>query len=427
MIRIRHLADLHLGVESYGSIDPATGLSTRLGDFLAALDEAVDYAIASKVDLTLFCGDAYKSRDPSQTQQREFAKRVARLAQNGIPVLLVVGNHDLPAALGRATTVEIFPTLAVSNVVVAGRLATHRIETKSGPIQVIALPWVRRSTLMTREDTRSLTLAQVTQRIEELITEGLAREIDALDPSVPAILAAHVTVSTARLGSERSMMMGQEHVLLHSAVADPRLDYVALGHIHRHQVLSQNPHVAYAGSLQPIDFGEEGEEKGFCVVELDEGTPQGQRLRSFEFRKVAARPFLTIKVKATTDNPTAEVLEAIARARVEGAIVRVLVSLSPSNAGLLQENEVRRALSFLGRAHFIAAVTKEVERQPRARLAGRPTEGLTPLEGLRAYLEAKRMPPERAQVLLDYGERLITQVTGFVAEASHPELVEGRE
>jgi len=39
MIRILHFADLHLGVESYGRPDPATGLSSRLGDFLRALDE----------------------------------------------------------------------------------------------------------------------------------------------------------------------------------------------------------------------------------------------------------------------------------------------------------------------------------------------------------------------------------------------------
>ena len=83
-MKILHLADLHLGVESYGRIDPATGLSTRLLDFLSALDQVVDYALKNKVDLVLFCGDAYKSRDPSQTQQREFAKRIKRLSESGM-------------------------------------------------------------------------------------------------------------------------------------------------------------------------------------------------------------------------------------------------------------------------------------------------------------------------------------------------------
>ena len=112
-VKILHFADLHLGVESYGRLDPATGLSSRLLDFLNALDQVVDYALENKVDLVLFCGDAYKSREPTQTQQREFAKRISRLSTNGIPIFLLIGNHDLPNAIGKATSTEIFDTLTV--------------------------------------------------------------------------------------------------------------------------------------------------------------------------------------------------------------------------------------------------------------------------------------------------------------------------
>jgi exonuclease SbcD len=118
-LKILHFADLHLGVESYGRINPETGLSTRLEDFLNALDQVVNYALENKIDLALFCGDAYKSREPTQTQQREFAKRINLLATSGIPVFLLIGNHDLPNAIGRATTTEIFDTLAVKNVYVS--------------------------------------------------------------------------------------------------------------------------------------------------------------------------------------------------------------------------------------------------------------------------------------------------------------------
>src|SRR3972149_11914275 len=101
-MKILHFSDLHLGVENYGRIDPATGLSSRLNDFLAALDELVDYAVAVRADLVIFCGDAYKTREPTQTQQREFARRIRRLSDAGIPVFLLIGNHDLPNAFSRA-------------------------------------------------------------------------------------------------------------------------------------------------------------------------------------------------------------------------------------------------------------------------------------------------------------------------------------
>ena len=113
-----HFSDLHIGVENYGRIDPNTGLSTRMGDFLTAFDELVDYSISNHVDLVIFAGDAFKSREPNQTQQREFAKRIIKLADENIKVFLLVGNHDLPHALARATSVEIYETLSISNVVV---------------------------------------------------------------------------------------------------------------------------------------------------------------------------------------------------------------------------------------------------------------------------------------------------------------------
>src|SRR5512136_207486 len=135
-MKIIHFADLHLGVETYGKINPETGVSTRLDDFLKAIDKLVDYALDHQIDLVLFCGDAYKSREPSQTQQREFARRIKRLSGGGVPLFLLIGNHDLPNALGRATTIEIFATLSVPNVWVANRPGIHRIQTKSGEIQI---------------------------------------------------------------------------------------------------------------------------------------------------------------------------------------------------------------------------------------------------------------------------------------------------
>ena len=69
-MKIIHFADLHLGVENYGHVNPETGLSSRLEDFLRALDQVVDYALENKADLVLFCGgrlqDAGAQPDPAE-------------------------------------------------------------------------------------------------------------------------------------------------------------------------------------------------------------------------------------------------------------------------------------------------------------------------------------------------------------------------
>jgi len=400
-MRILHFADLHLGVENYsGGIDPDTGLSLRLLDFLNSFDEVVEYALNDDVDLVLFCGDAYKSREPSQTHQREFARRIWKMASAGIHVLLVTGNHDVPNAIGRATTMEIFGTLQIENVTVASRAGTYRLETKSGPIQVVALPWARRNALLSREETKNLTMEQINERIEGILTEQLDREIATLDNELPTVLAAHIYVSSATFGSERSMIMGNDYMLLQSNVARPEFDYVALGHIHKKQVLSENPPLVYPGSLQRIDFSEEQDEKGFFIVDIGQ-----DREVSFRFQPVKSRRFLTIdaNIDLQEPNPTKIVLQAISNHDVNDAIVRVRVSLPEHLDRLLNEGEIRKALN---NAHYVTAIARNIEREHRPRMPVASVESLEPMEALRAYLSTKkpRMPIDS---LLEYGERLI--------------------
>jgi len=409
-LRVLHFADLHLGVESYGRIDPATGLSSRLLDFLSTLDQVVDYTLENKVDLVLFCGDAYKSREPTQTQQREFAKRINRLSTSGIPIFLLIGNHDLPNAIGRATTTEIFDTLAVKNVYVSNRPGIHRIPTKSGIIQVVSLPWLRRSALLTKEEAKNLNFEQINQRLQEILTGTIAKNAEKLDPELPSILAAHVWVTGARIGSERSMTIGQEHTLLVSNVAHPAFDYIALGHIHKHQVLWENPPMVYAGSLERLDFGEEEDDKGFYLVEIEPDKETGERKVSFDFHQVTGRRFLTIGVDIGPSDidPTSTVLRAIAEQedRVKDGIVRLQIGLPAEIEGQLRDNDIRNAIK---EAHNFT-IAKDIQRETRLRLGNWTAEELTPIEALKKYLETRKdLSQERTKVLLKYGEKLIQE------------------
>ena len=407
-MRILHFADVHIGVENYSKLDPETGLSTRLGDFLETFDQLVDYAIESKIDLALFCGDAYKSRDPSQTHQREFAKRVVRLSNAGIPTFLLVGNHDTPTTLGRATSLDIYRTLDVPLVTIGDAPKTYTIDTPSGPIQIIAVPWVRRSQFLARDESRRLTPDQINENIQESLTRIIQNNVQALDPGLPAVLAGHVTVSQATTSSEQSMMLGRDHVLLKSAVTLPQLDYVALGHIHKHQILGTLPHVVYAGSQQRIDFGEENDDKGYCVIDLDPDAPQGTRMTRFEFRQVDPRRFLTIDVKLDADDedPTATVVSAIQRHYIDDAIVRLRISLPVTQEAHLSDGDIQEALRP---AHFVASVSHEITERPRTRLAGAYGRGLSPRQALKRYLDSRQTAPDRAEALQQRAEELFAE------------------
>jgi exonuclease SbcD len=264
------------------------------------------------------------------------------------------------------------------------------------------LPWVVRSTILAREEYKNLNLEEINVLILEKIENVIAEEIEGLDPAVPTVLAAHGSVFGATYGSERSVLLGQEVILPRSMVTHPAFDYVALGHIHKHQVISENPPVVYAGSIERIDFGEEREDKGFVVAEVEKGQA------TYEFVKLAARPFVTVEVEVRGDDPTAEVLAAIDGHDIAEAVVRVIIHIPPEKEPLIRENEIRRRLVD---AFHVAAMVRDVQRKTRLRLGtDRAVEEMTPRQMLERYLEVKQTPPERAQVLLEYADRIIEAI-----------------
>ncbi len=362
---------------------------------------------ATDIDLVLFCGDAFKTRTPSPTLVREFARRISLMAQM-CPVVLVPGNHDIPGAFGKAHTLEIFKTLQVGNVHVANRPGLLSIDTHSGTVQVVAVPWPTRHFLMAQEKTQGLSVEEIHRLIAQAVEDAIEEFARRLRPELPTVLAGHLSVFGGTFGSERSVVLGGDVVIPLEAVARPCFDYVALGHLHRHQVLYTSPAVVYSGSTERIDFGEEAEEKGFMVVEIGAGD-QSASARSdthTEFVRLETREFLTIKVTAHVGDVMGAVTDAIAAHDLGGKVVRLVVDTTAEGEALLDEAEIQKQL---GRAFRVASVTKNVEKAARIRLGQMDYEEMGPLELLRAYLESKGTPDEDQDALLGAAQELMTE------------------
>jgi exonuclease SbcD len=399
-IRILHFADTHIGMENYGKIDPRSGISSRVGDFLARMDEAIDYALQHDADLAVFAGDAFKNRDPEPTQQREFAARIKRLA-DVMPTLLLVGNHDMPGMAARASSVDIFHALEVPGVIVGRTPEGQVLETKRGPLFLAWMPYPQRNRLLSQEEHGAKSIDELTTALRETVSDilgHLARQ--AKRHKMPRLLAAHLSVAEARMGSECSVMLGKDVTVLSSTLADAAWDYVALGHIHKHQLLNPGgyPPLVYSGSLERIDFGEEGEEKGFCWVELQQGQT------TWQFIPVSARPFKTVEIDVRqAENPTKAALSALKKLQVEDSVVRVCITLRAEQQASLRDQEIRAALSS---AAYLT-ISHEVESEARARLGNLSPEELTPSQLLEQYFLARDIPAERLHALLAKAEELL--------------------
>ena len=270
-MKILHFADAHIDMANYGRHDPQTGLPLRVLDFLKSLDTIIDAAISEQVDMVIFAGDAYKDRSPAPTFQREWGKRIIRLSQAKIPTLFLVGNHDLSPAMGRAHAIQEFDTLQVPFVRVLQKPEFLTPEDLWGlPVQVIAMPWVSRSGLMASIETSAMDVKELfaKHRRSHLRSGGRMDERSRFQSAL--ILTAHASVEGAMFGAERMVMLGSDLVLPTALVKDRRLDYVAMGHIHKPQDVNEGHHppVIYPGSIERMDFGEAKDDKFYIIAEV---------------------------------------------------------------------------------------------------------------------------------------------------------------
>ncbi len=380
MIKLLHLSDIHLGSGfAHGRLNPETGLNTRLEDFVQALTHCIDRALAEPVDLVLFGGDAFPDATPPPLVQQALASQFCRLSAAGIPSVLLVGNHDQHAQGLGGASLSIYRTLGVPDVVVGDRLETHCITTGNGPVQVITLPWLTRSTLLTRPETEGLSLTQINELLLDRLRVALEGEIRRLDTALPTILLAHAMVDTATYGAERFLAAGRGFTIPMALLARDCFDYVALGHVHRHQVLCEQPLMIYPGSIERVDFSEEKEEKGYLLVNVNRGQAQA------EFCPLPVRPFRTIQVDLTeAENPQAALVDAIAATDIADAVVRCLYTLRPSQVEEIDQAALDTALAP---AHTYTLQAELSVQTSRRRLPELGTDSsLDPLVALEAYL-----------------------------------------
>jgi DNA repair protein SbcD/Mre11 len=404
MPTILHFADAHIDMANYGRHDPETGLPLRVMDFLKSLDTIVDTAIEKLVDLVLFAGDAYKDRTPAPTFQREWGRRIMRLSRAGIPTLLLVGNHDLSPALGRAHAIEEFLTLEVPHVRVLDRPCFLGPQELNLPLQLIALPWVSRSGLMAHLGLSAVEPGKVYEELEQRLTSLVQGWLEKADPDLPTVLTAHASVQGARYGGERNVMLGSDLVLPRSLVCDPRLDYVALGHIHKPQDLNENAHppVIYPGSIERVDFGEAADDKFFILADVNKG-----KTTAFWRKLDAVRPFVDRSI--CLDHPehvTERLLGMLPeKSKLAGAIVRLTVEYPREWETLLDEAALREHAAEAFEFHLIKRPQADVRiRIPENQLLG----SLSPLDLLEIFWSSTHLDQADSLELMDLARDLMT-------------------
>ncbi|HRL48625.1 MAG TPA: exonuclease SbcCD subunit D [Propioniciclava sp.] len=318
-MKFLHTADWHVGKTLKGR--------SRLEEQRAVLREIVDIALRENVDAVLIAGDLYDSAAPSAEAQRLVNGALLALAQAGIEVIVIAGNHD------HARTFEALRQLmAVAGIDYSGMVRTaeeggvHRFTARAtGEEAVVALvPFVSRRRILGTEEIVTGTPSENAGHYERSVREILATLARSFTPDTVNIVMAHLTCTGGVMGGgeREAQSIFEYHV---SAQAFPiTAHYVALGHLHRRQQIPAPVPVVYSGAPVAVDFGEQENTPVVCLVEASPRTPA----------TITDIPLTTGKRLRTVTGTVAELIAA--RADFGDDYLRVVVQ-EPVRAGLRDE------------------------------------------------------------------------------------------
>ena len=211
-------------------------------------------------------------------------------------------------------------------------------------------------------------------------------------------------VSRARFGAEQFLAVGRGFTIPISLLIRSEFDYVALGHVHKHQNLNPNndPPVIYPGSIERVDFSEEKEEKGYVLLTLKKGEVD------WNFSPLPALPFLTIKADISqAEDPQSALVKAIEKKTIEEAVIRVNYQIRSEQLELINNAVIHEALKA---AHNYTIRPEIISQLSRPRL---PELGigksLDPIEALKTYLDNREDIKDIAEDMLEAAELLLNE------------------
>jgi exonuclease SbcD len=274
-VRIVFFADTHLGFDF--PVKPRVERRRRGPDFFDNFHRVLDYAKRTRPDVVLHGGDVFfRARVPQLIVDMVYHD-LFEFAGEGIPVLIVPGNHErsiLPASL----------FLEHPNLYIFDRPKTFVFHVNGSQVAFSGFP-------CRRKDVRS--------KFSTLLQEsGWMQYADACQ-----LLCLHQTVEGARVGPSGYTFRRGADVIPRTELPQDAVAVLS-GHIHREQVLASKsldrkiiPRVIYPGSIERTSFAERDERKGFYEITFVEAGRGNWQIERLDFHELPARPMVDLTLK----------------------------------------------------------------------------------------------------------------------------------
>ncbi|MDN0005869.1 exonuclease subunit SbcD [Providencia stuartii] len=264
-MRIIHTSDWHLGQYFF--------TKSRAAEHQQFLTWLIEQVKLHQVDAMIVAGDIFDTGSPPSYARELYNQFVVSLQQTGCQLVILSGNHDSVSVLNETSSL-----LAYLNTdVVTSGATPHVITLKNAQGQpgalLCAIPFLRPRDIQLSvagqsSEEKQLSLQTAIRDYYQASYQLAEQQRQTMGLDIPIIATGHLTVVGAELtDSVRDIYIGTLDAF--PSAAFPPADYIALGHIHRPQVIGQQQHIRYSGSPIALSFDEANQQKSVCLVEFD--------------------------------------------------------------------------------------------------------------------------------------------------------------
>jgi exonuclease SbcD len=317
------ISDIHLGRYKYGHMNKE-GYDSRTQDILDNIQQVLDYANNHCIKTIVILGDFYHTKRPAQVFRRLLTSKFEWALSKGIKLYLLLGNHDQGKSHGH-DLVELV-----------------ELSTQIDNLKVIEVPTtieVEDSILCFMPHVNIFDINLETKKFHDYVLESVEMLSDKAKASKKKYKYFFGHYPTDKSIAGKSFDMGQDessNKVLPIKIFDQNVwTHVYLGDIHKQQEM--NSFCKHVGSIAKVDFGEEGEEKGFYYVKDFEDT----------FIKINDREFKTLWVDLTGDarKQMEEFCESVQDLDLSESIVRLKVAIKEADKKLINFEGIENYLN----------------------------------------------------------------------------------
>lgn len=360
-MRILHTSDWHLGQNFYSK--------SRAAEHAAFLDWLLETAQAQQVDAIIVAGDIFDTGSPPSYARELYYRFVVQLQQTGCHLVVLAGNHDSVATLNESREILAF---LHTTVVAAAGCAPFILKQRDGSPGAVfcPVPFLRPRDIVTSQaglsgsEKQQHLLAAITDYYQQQYQQACALRGDA---TLPIIASGHLTtVGASKSDAVRDIYIGTLDAF--PAQNFPPVDYIALGHIHRPQVIGGQQHIRYCGSPIALSFDETGKAKSVNLVTFADGrltditpltVPVTQQLAVIkgdlaaiaqqlaQWRDAPASPPVWLDIEITTDDWLTDMQRRIQAMTEDLPVEVLLVRRSREQRQRMMAGELRETLSEL--------------------------------------------------------------------------------